>query len=242
MKPLSVAVLTGGHKFHVRPFIDFFNGLDGVNAYVFHFNDWLTPSGIDDHPWFAKTLEPFGTKTLHQEVRDSFDVTLFYTMLRGPLVGEAKACVDHLVESGKPMFVMHHALLNWQDSCWGEIIGIAGERRMRDADYGGPLPGIWFGTYPIEVNPDHPASDGLADFEIEDETYSLPDCDDECDVLLTTTNERSMRTIAWSRTHGDSRVFCTEMGHDPRSWRNPTFRTLVQNGLRWCADIPASER
>ena len=112
---------------------------------------------------------------------------------------------------------------------------------MRDADYGGPLPGIWFGTYPIEVNPDHPASDGLADFEIEDETYSLPDCDDECDVLLTTTNERSMRTIAWSRTHGDSRVFCTEMGHDPRSWRNPAFRTLVQNGLRWCADSPASE-
>ena len=240
MKPLSVAVLTGGHKFHVRPFIDFFNALDGVDAYVHHFNDWLTPSGIDDHPWFAKTLEPIGSKALHQEVRDSFDVTLFYTMLRGPLEGEAKACVDQLLESGKPMFVMHHALLNWQDSRWGEFIGITGERTMRDADYGGPLPGLWFGTYPIEVNPDHPAADGLADFEIEDETYSLPDCDDDCDVLLTTPDERSMRTIAWTHTYGDSRVFCTELGHDPRSWRNPAFRTLVQNGLRWCADVPAA--
>ena len=238
MKPLSVAVLTGGHKFHVRPFIDFFNGLDGVNAYVHHFNDWLTPSGIDDHPWFAKTLDPIGSKALHQEVRDSFDVTLFYTMLRGPLEGEAKACVNRLIESGKPMFVMHHALLNWQDSRWGEFIGITGERTMRDADYGGPLPGLWFGTYPIEVNADHPASAGLADFEIEDETYSLPDCDDDCDVLLTTPDERSMRTIAWTHTYGDSRVFCTELGHDPRSWRNPSFRTLVQNGLRWCADVP----
>ena len=172
MKPLSVAVLTGGHKFHVRQFIDFFNGLDGVDAYVHHFNDWLTPSGIDDHPWFARAKGLDGTRSVHEKVRDSFDVTLFYTMLRGPLEGEAKACVDHLIETGKPVFVMHHALLNWPDSSWGDIIGIAGERTMRQVDYSGPAKGLWFGPYSVNVNADHPASDRLADFEIVDETYS----------------------------------------------------------------------
>ena len=241
MSPLSVAVLTGGHKFHVRPFIDFFNGLDGIDAYVFNFNDWLTPSGIDDHPWFSKTLDPVGTKSLHEDVRDSFDVTLFYTMLRAPLEGEAKACVNHLIEAGRPVFVMHHALLNWPDSRWGEIVGVAGERMMRQVDYGGPVNGIWFGSYAVNVNADHPASAGLSDFEIVDETYSIPDCNVDCDVLLTTSHEPSMRTLAWSRTEGDSRIFCSELGHDYRAWQNPAFRTLVQNGIRWCAGVPVGE-
>ena len=251
MSRLSVAVLTGGHRFHVRPFIDFFNGLDGVDAYVHHFNDWLTPSGIDDHPWFAERRGSDAARSVHEEVRDSFDVTLFYTMLQGPLEGQAKACVDHLIETGKPVFVVHHALLNWTllrdnaiveaDPRWGEIVGLTGERTMRQVDYGGPVKGIWFGTFPVNVNADHPASAGLADFKIDDETYSLPDCDDDCDVLLTTAHETSMHTIAWSRTEGDSRIFCTELGHDPKSWHNPAFRTLIQNGLRWCADVPASE-
>lgn len=234
MSQISVAVLTGGHKFHVRPFIDFFNGLDGVDAYVHHFDDWLTPSGVDDDPWFA---DKYGSnKLVHEKVRDSFDVTLFYTLIRGPLEDEAKACVDRLIETGKPIFVLHHALFNWRDdSRWGEIIGMRCERNIRQVDYGGPMDGIWFGTFPVKVNADHPISAGLADFEVDDETYALPDCDDDCDVLLTTDHEASMRTLAWSRTEGDSRIFCTQLGHDPKSWHNPAFRKLIQNGLQWCA-------
>ena len=79
MSELSVAVLTGGHRHHVLQFIDFFTSLDGVDAYVFNIKDWLTPSGIDDRRYFA------GTRAVHDEVRDGFDVTVFYTMTQqGP--------------------------------------------------------------------------------------------------------------------------------------------------------------
>ena len=39
-------------------------------------------------------------------------MTLFYTMLKGAPVGESKMCIDHLFESGQPVFVLHHGLLN----------------------------------------------------------------------------------------------------------------------------------
>ena len=58
----EVAVLTGSHPFHVRPFHDFIYGLVGIKPYMQSFDDWLTSAGFEDND---------------QEVRDSYDVTLF---------------------------------------------------------------------------------------------------------------------------------------------------------------------
>ena len=209
---LSVAVLTGSHPFHVRPFHDFIYGLDGIKPYMQSFDDWLTSAGFEDND---------------EEVRDSYDVTLFYTMLRGLPEGKSRACIEHLLDSGQPIFVLHHALLNYRENeWWGEIIGLPDRRFAAD---------IWLGSYQVDVNQDHPASVGLNGFEIYDETFAMGDCGDDCDVLLTTSKEHSMHTLAWSRIHKNSRVFCLQLGHDPKSWGNPAFRTIVQNGIRWCA-------
>ncbi len=176
------------------------------------FDDWLTSAGFEDSD---------------EEVRDSYDVTLFYTMLRGLPEGKSRACIEHLIDSGQPIFVLHHALLNYRENeWWGEIIGLPDRRFAAD---------IWLGSYQVDVNQDHPASVGLNGFEIYDETFAMGDCSDDCDVLLTTSKEHSMHTLAWSRIHKNSRVFCLQLGHDPKSWGNPAFRTIVQNGIRWCA-------
>ena len=176
------------------------------------FDDWLTSAGFEDDD---------------EEVRDSYDVTLFYTMLRGLPEGKSRACIEHLLDSGQPIFVLHHALLNYRENqWWGEIIGLPDRRFTAD---------IWLGSYQVNVNQDHPASVGINSFEIYDETFAMGDCSDDCDVLLTTSKEHSMHTLAWTRVHGNSRVFCLQLGHDPKSWQNPAFRTAVQNGIRWCA-------
>ena len=47
MTNLSVAVLTGGHFSHVRPSIDVFNGLDRIDAYAHHFDQWLFGAAND---------------------------------------------------------------------------------------------------------------------------------------------------------------------------------------------------
>lgn len=59
---------------------------------------------------------------------------------------------------------------------------------------------------------------------------------EDCDVLLSTENTNSMRTLAWTRTYRDPRVFCKQLGHDPRTWEHLAFGRLVRNGLLWCAD------
>jgi type 1 glutamine amidotransferase len=218
---LTIAVITGGHKYNVGPFQDFCNGLDGIKSYIQHFEHWLSAGG-EDHDG--------------QEARDSYDVTLFYTLLKGE--PEGKECIDHLIETGQPIFVLHHAILNGMHSgpgglvppereWWEKIMGLSDRRITKDDIYVGP--------YQIAVNKDHPASVGLADFEIYDETYGIGDCHDDCDVLLTTSKEPSMRTLAWSRTYKNSRIFCLQLGHDTESWENPAFKTVVQNGIRWCA-------
>ena len=110
----AVAVLTGSHPFHVRPFHDFIYGLDGIKPYMQSFDDWLTSAGFEDND---------------EEVRDSYDVTLFYTMLRGLPEGKPQACIEHMLDRGQPVFVLHHALLNYrEDEWWGEIIGLPDRR------------------------------------------------------------------------------------------------------------------
>ena len=229
MSELSVAVLTGGHRHHAIEFIDFFTSFEGVKAYVMNINDWVTPAGLDDRPHFK------GTWAVHDELRDSFDVTVFYTMTQQGPDDQTRACVERLIENGQSIFVLHHSVLHWRyDDRWGAIMGLGGARWVQDVDCGGSVNGVWYGTVPVKVNTDHPLSAGLADFEIEDETYAVRDCEADCDVLLTTDRPNAMRTLAWTRMEGKSRIFGLQLGHDPRAWNHSAFRTVVRNGLEWC--------
>ena len=223
-KELTIAVLTGNHSYPIRPFHDFFRNLDGVNAYIQNFDEWLTAAGENGD---------------HQIEHDAYDVTLFYTMLRGALEGKAKESINHLFESGQPVFFLHHAILNGLSRINGSLEPAAGEPWSEIM--GLPERGItldewlaWIGPYKVNVSKEDPAAIGLDDFEITDEIYGIGDCTDECDVLLTTSKKESMHTLAWSKIYNNSRVFCMQLGHDARCWENPAFQTLMKNGLRWC--------
>jgi type 1 glutamine amidotransferase len=82
------------------------------------------------------------------------------------------------------------------------------------------------------VNRVHPAALGLDDFEVTNETYGIFNYTDDCDVLLTTSSDCSMHTLAWPRTYKHSRVFCMQLGHDPTYWENPAFEKAVMNGVQ----------
>ena len=68
-----------------------------------------------------------------------------------------------------------------------------------------------------------------------DETYLMPDAAAGNHILVTTDHPRSMTTIAWTRQHGLSRVFCLQSGHDHLTWDHASFRTLLRQGIDWCA-------
>ena len=39
--------------------------------------------------------------------------------------------------------------------------------------------------------------------------------------------------LAWSRTHGNGRVFYTALGHGDETWKDERFRKLVLGAIRW---------
>lgn len=98
------------------------------------------------------------------------------------------------------------------------------------------------GTFSIKVvNPDHPVSKGVKDFDITDELYYNLQMRPEVEPLLSTEYAGGTWPIAWVRTYGAGRVFHTVLGHrdfgpgkeDPV--RNPNLLTLITQGADWVA-------
>ena len=107
--PISCAVITGGHGYDVLNFHRFFRGLAGVDAYIQHMDDFASARA---------------------NVRDSYDVVLFYTMLMdGPTddggpwyAGRPKTALEHLGETEQGIVLLHHAILAYpQWPVWSEI-------------------------------------------------------------------------------------------------------------------------
>ena len=210
---VKVAVVTGRHPFDVRGFHHLFRGLDGIDAYVQHMEDFAAgPVGL----------------------RDWYDVVLFYHMYidtpagGGPWFEQGvPAALEKLGESSQGIFVLHHAILGFPDwPLWSEIVGI--ENRG-------------FGFYPGETvryeitRPDHPITRGLTGWEMVDETYTMDDAGEGSDILITADHPKSMKTIAWTRQYKNAPVFCFQCGHDDAAFSHPTFREIVRRGIEWLA-------
>jgi hypothetical protein len=211
---ITVAVVTGGHAFDVVNFHQLFRSLDGIDAYIQHMDD------------FAHSSEA---------VRDSYNAVLFYSMMvdmptDGGLPGYAgkpKTMLEHLGETEQGIVILHHAILAYpQWPTWNKIVGI----QDRGFDY--------FDDQTVRTEiaaPDHPVTQGLADWEMVDETYLMNDAGEGCEVLLTTDHPQSMHTLAWAHHYRKARVFCYAAGHDDHAWSNPNFRQMLTRGLVWTA-------
>jgi putative membrane-bound dehydrogenase-like protein len=90
--------------------------------------------------------------------------------------------------------------------------------------------------------PDHPAMQGVKEFEAWDETYTHTKLADDRETLMTRPNGDGdggkAEPWTWVRTEGKGRVFYTASGHDERVFTNPGFHSLVAQGVRWAAGKP----
>ena len=213
-KPVKTAVVTGGHGFDVVNFHHLLQGLEGVRAYVQHMDD------------FASSPE---------QERDSYDCVVFYSMLRNEpsdagqpgYAGNPRAALHHLGETEQGILLLHHAILAYRDwPLWSELVGIG------DRSFG------YHHDQSIQVETAdgaHPITRGVASWQMIDETYTMADAGADSEILLTTRHPKSMRTLAWTRTHKNARVFCFQSGHDNQTWENGGFREILRRGIHWTA-------
>jgi trehalose utilization protein len=208
---LRVAVVTGGHTFDVIGFHRLFREIADCDAYIQALEDWSAGSRA-------------GVK---------YDVVVFYSMHtslpeNAPGGSSTRAAIDGLGD-GTGIVVLHHALLAFkQDTVWDTITGMT-DRTIA----------AWSHDEQLQMqvtDRNHPITTGIDDFSITDETYDFCDVEgDDSHVLLRANHPGSMSTLAWTRSHGESRVLNLVLGHDDQAWSNSTFRTLLRQGIHWCA-------
>lgn len=212
--PARVAVVTGGHSYDVMNFRRLFRDLADIDAYVQHLDDFCSSP---------------------EDVRDGYDAVIFYTFMqeipmdegRAWYEGTPRAAMEHLGATDQGIVVLHHALLAYREwSLWNDLVGV--EQR-----------GVGFHpeqTLAVEiVASDHLITRGLAPFTLVDETYTMGDAGSDSEVLLTVDHPKSMRTLAWTRSYKNARVFCYESGHDNQTWTHPSFREVLTRGILWAA-------
>lgn len=189
---------------------------------------------IDGIDFYPQALEDFASDP---EVARQYDVVVFYNMHKlspgDPLAWPYKRVFETLGQLGQTrqgILVLHHALLAFPAwPTWSALTGNATELSSYHMSQ----------TIPVHIEDrTHPITAGLDDWTMVDETYVMPDAapDRGNHILLTTTHQPSTRTLAWTRTFGQSRVFCWQSGHDHRTFDHPAYRQVMANALRWLAE------
>ena len=97
------------------------------------------------------------------------------------------------------------------------------------------------GTFTSKVvDPQHPAMEGVKEFEAWDETYKHKNHNEKDRQVLMVRevagkddNITEPEPWTWVRTQGKGRVFYTASGHDERVWKQPAFHQLLKAGILW---------
>ena len=203
---IHALVITGGHGFEQGPFWEMFDSFE-----AFSYNTVVFPDAFE---------------YLNVEAAKNYDALVFYDMWQ-EITADQQAAYLELLNCGKPIVYLHHALISFQE--WDEFDRIVG--------------GVWEegkGTvkhnvqYTIQIaDPDHPATKGMQDFEIEDETYGNFDVNPDVHVLLKAEHPESAPVIGWTHRYGSSQIVYIQLGHDGLAYGNPGYRKLVDQGIRW---------
>ena len=178
-RPLSLALITGQHAFDVPGLYALFRAMPGIDFYPQALEDWAADFG---------------------EMRDRYDVLVFYNYHQtldapgGRTWGrDVRRAVERLGETPQGIVLLHHGIGAFQGwDAWDALCGMS-DRRFE-----------YFKGEQVRVHvadPTHQITEGVTDWEIVDEVYTLPEVGGDATVLLTTDHPRSTPTLAWTRQH-----------------------------------------
>lgn len=209
---ISLLVVTGGHDYDSS-----FYGLFQNQP------DWRW-----EHRLQRASAEAFGRDL------SKYDALVLYDMAQN-ITEEQKRNFTAFVERGGGIVVLHHALASFQG--WEDFSKIIGGKYFLKAEGDHPASGFQHDVW-IDVkvaDPQHPVTRGLGSFRIYDEVYSRFWVSPEAKILLTTDHPKSEKVIAWVSPHPKARIIYVQLGHGEQAHRHPSFRSLVEQAIRWAA-------
>lgn len=206
---IQALVITGGHGFQEKPFWEIFDSFENFS--------------------YKAATFPDAFKYLSLEGAKDYDALVFYDMWQEITPTQQAEYVD-LLNHGKAIVSLHHTLASFQK--WDEYKKILG--------------GYWKsgeGTnkdrvrYTVKIaDPNHPATKGIKDFEVEDETYGNFHVNSNAYVLLKAGHPDSGPVIGWTNLYRNSPIVYIQLGHDGLVYENPNYRKLIYQAIRWTVD------
>jgi uncharacterized protein len=137
----------------------------------------------------------------------------------------------NFVKGGKGFVVTHLASASFKD--WPEFRKLCGRVWVMGTSGHGPR-----GVFKARVvDSASPITQGIQDFEQDDELYAKLQGDEPIHVLMEADSDWSKRTepLAFTLSYGQGRVFHHTFGHDPKAINTPAVKTLIVQGTAWAA-------
>jgi hypothetical protein len=218
-KPVSVLVVTGGHKFEKQPFVAMFDEMLGAQWRLFELTD------------DSEVFEDISSW--------DYDVVVFYNMTQN-MSAKRRANFLALLDRGVGVVALHHSMANFSD--WPEYKKIIGVKYyLAKTQEDGK---VWpRSTYqenvqiPVHIaDTHHPITAGLHDFTILDESYKGFSLEPDNHLLLTTDQPASQKEIGWTRLYRKSRICTIQLGHGPEAYNHPAYRKLLHQAIQWAAE------
>jgi hypothetical protein len=143
----------------------------------------------------------------------------------------AKANLLDFVRGGKGFALAHLSSAAFKE--WDDFHALVGRYWVMGASGHGQR-----GVFKAHIaDKDNPVTQGLEDFEADDELYAKLQGDAPIHVLVEADSDYSHKTepLAWTLSYGQGRVFHETFGHDGKALKNPALQKLIQRGCEWAA-------
>lgn len=208
-KTPRVLLVTGGHDFNREAFFEMFDSFKGIS--------------------YTEIKHPEANLQLGKIDPKTFDAVVFYDMPK--TISEAeKQSYAKLLDLGKGLLFMHHALASYQN--WEEYKTIIGGKYHEERN--SPLSSTYKHdvTYPVMIKDQkNPVTKGIAGFTLLDEIYGNTEVMPGVKVLLTTNHPESSQILGWMHKKGKSRIVYIQPGHDEHSYANQSFRQIIRQAI-----------
>lgn len=162
-----------------------------------------------------------------------YDLVLLhlYNAKTPTLSAGAKENLASFVKDGKGLVISHLSSASFKE--WEEFPKLCGRYWVMGKSGHGPR-----SVFKAHIaNNEHPITQGLADFEADDELYAKLLGDAPITVLVEADSDWSKKTeaLAFTVEYGKGRVFHETFGHDVKAIQNPSVQKLIQRGCEWAA-------
>jgi type 1 glutamine amidotransferase len=162
-----------------------------------------------------------------------YDLVLLhmYNAKTPTLSAGAKENLANFVKDGKGLVISHLSSASFKE--WDEFPKLCGRYWVMGKSGHGPR-----AVFKARVTKtDSPITQGLTDFEADDELYAKLEGDAPITVLVEADSDWSKKTepLAFTVEYGKGRVFHETFGHDAKALSNPTVQKLIQHGCEWAA-------